>query len=617
MDRVRLTDVTLRDGHQCLIATRLRTEDMLPACAQLDAIGFHSLEVWGGATFDACLRYLGEDPWERLHRLKAALPRTPLQMLLRGQNLLGYRHYADDVVRAFVERAVAGGIDIIRIFDAMNDARNLRVAIEATRETGAHAQGTLCYTTGPVHDSGQFVALARELTAMGAQSIAIKDMAGLLTPSATRELVTELVDALDVPVHLHAHATSGLSELCHWEAIRAGCRHIETALTPFAGGTSHPPTESMVAALAGTEHDTGLDLEALQTVARHFHDVRPKYRRFESRFTGVDTRVQVNQVPGGMVSNLASQLREQGALDHFDAVLEEVPRVREDLGYPPLVTPTSQIVGTQAVLNVLSGERYARITNEVKRYLGGHYGRAPGPVNEAVRRQAIADGPILEERPADRLEPEMERLTADAGDLAESPEDVLTCALFPEIGRRFLEDRRAGTLAPEPLDLPGDDRPGCPAPRRFTVQLDGEAHEVEIRGSGPRDDGTRNLFLSVDGVPEEIGLVTHDSIELAPWGSSATAPPASSPVAKSKPGPSAGPGDVTTTMPGTVVDILVAPGDPVEAGQAVVVVEAMKMESELVAPAGGTVTAVHVERGAAVTAGCVLVTVETAVATGD
>ncbi|WP_019590234.1 MULTISPECIES: sodium-extruding oxaloacetate decarboxylase subunit alpha [unclassified Thioalkalivibrio] len=618
MDRVRLTDVTLRDGHQCLIATRLRTEDMLPASAQLDAIGFHSLEVWGGATFDACLRYLGEDPWERLHRLKAALPRTPLQMLLRGQNLLGYRHYADDVVRAFVERAVAGGIDIIRIFDAMNDARNLRVAIEATREAGAHAQGTLCYTTGPVHDSGQFVALARELTAMGAQSIAIKDMAGLLTPSATRELVTELVDALDVPVHLHAHATSGLSELCHWEAIRAGCRHIETALTPFAGGTSHPPTESMVAALAGTEHDTGLDLEALQTVARHFHDVRPKYHRFESRFTGVDTRVQVNQVPGGMVSNLASQLREQGALDHFDAVLEEVPRVREDLGYPPLVTPTSQIVGTQAVMNVLGGERYAHVSNEVKRYLGGHYGRAPGPVNAEVRRRAIGDEPVLEERPADRLEPEMERLTAEAGDLAESPEDVLTCALFPEIGRRFLEDRRAGTLAPEPLDLPGDDRPGCPAPRRFILQLDGEDHEIEIRGSGPRDDGHRTLFLSVDGLPEEVGvhtLDTLDTLDTRPSGTSAPDPAA--PSAGGAAGPAAGPGDVTTTLPGTVVDILVAPGDPVEAGQAVVVVEAMKMESELVAPAAGTVTAVHVERGAAVTAGCVLVSVETAVATGD
>ncbi|WP_019022013.1 sodium-extruding oxaloacetate decarboxylase subunit alpha [Thioalkalivibrio sp. ALE23] len=615
MDRVRLTDVTLRDGHQCLIATRLRTEDMLPACAQLDAIGFHSLEVWGGATFDACLRYLGEDPWERLHRLKAALPRTPLQMLLRGQNLLGYRHYADDVVRAFVERAVAGGIDIIRIFDAMNDARNLRVAIEATREAGAHAQGTLCYTTGPVHDSGQFVALARELTAMGAQSIAIKDMAGLLTPSATRELVTELVDALDVPVHLHAHATSGLSELCHWEAIRAGCRHIETALTPFAGGTSHPPTESMVAALAGTEHDTGLDLEALQTVARHFHDVRPKYHRFESRFTGVDTRVQVNQVPGGMVSNLASQLREQGALDHFDAVLEEVPRVREDLGYPPLVTPTSQIVGTQAVMNVLGGERYAHVSNEVKRYLGGHYGRAPGPVNAEVRRRAIGDEPVLEERPADRLEPEMERLTAEAGDLAESPEDVLTCALFPEIGRRFLEDRRAGTLAPEPLDLPGDDRPGCPAPRRFVLQLDGEDHEIEIRGSGPRADGHRTLFLSVDGLPEEVGVHTLDTQVTGPSGTSAAE--SAAPSAGGAAGPAAGPGDVTTTLPGTVVDILVAPGDPVEAGQAVVVVEAMKMESELVAPAAGTVTAVHVERGAAVTAGCVLVTVETAVATRD
>ena len=617
MDPVRLTDVTLRDGHQCLIATRLRTEDMLPACAQLDAIGFHSLEVWGGATFDACLRYLGEDPWERLHRFKAALPRTPLQMLLRGQNLLGYRHYADDVVRAFVARAVAGGIDIIRIFDAMNDARNLRVAIEATREAGAHAQGTLCYTTGPVHDSAQFVALARELTAMGAQSIAIKDMAGLLTPQATRELVGELVEALDVPVHLHAHATSGLSELCHWEAIRAGCRHIETALTPFAGGTSHPPTESMVAALAGTEHDTGLDLEALQAVARHFHEVRPKYHRFESRFTGVDTRVQVNQVPGGMVSNLASQLRDQGALEHFDAVLEEVPRVREDLGYPPLVTPTSQIVGTQAVLNVLGGERYARITNEVKRYLGGHYGRAPGPVNEDVRRLAIGDEPVLEERPADHLEPEMERLTTEAGELAESSEDVLTCALFPEIGRRFLADRRAGTLMPEPLEEAGDDRPGCPAPRHFRMRLDGRDHEIEVRGSGTAGDGARTLFLSVDGRPEEIDLRVLDSVHMHPaasGGGIGHGPAAGDAKSGAVAGDAPGPADVTTTMPGTVVDILVAPGDAVAAGQAVLVIEAMKMESELTAPAAGTVTAIHCERGAAVAAGALLVAIDTAAA---
>jgi len=593
MDRVRITDLTLRDGHQSLIATRLRTEDMLPVCEQLDAIGFHSLEAWGGATFDACVRFLGEDPWERLHQLKAALPNTPLQMLLRGQNLLGYRHYADDVVRAFVERSVAGGIDIIRIFDAMNDARNLRVAIEATREAGAHAQGTLCYTTSPVHSAAGFVALARELVDMGAQSIAIKDMAGLLTPAATRELVGELVDALDVPVHLHAHATAGLSELCHWEAIRAGCRHIETAISAFAGGTSHPPTESMVAALAGTEHDTGLDLVALQKIGMYFHEVRRKYQRFESDYTGVDTRVQVNQVPGGMISNLANQLRDQDALRHFDAVLDEIPRVREDLGYPPLVTPTSQIVGTQAVMNVLAGERYKSITNEVKQYLGGHYGHAPGPVNPVVRQKAIGNAGVIETRPADLLEPEMQRLADEVGDLAHRTEDVLTCALFPEVGRRFLEQRRDGTLAPEPLNLPENHQAGCPAPVEFNVTFHGESYHIRVTGSGHHREDTRPMYVTVDGMPEEVQIETLDTIETVPGNGPAPVRPGGKARRATRPG------DVTTSMPGTVIDVLVQPGDSVEAGQPVLVLEAMKMESEVHAPVAGTVTAVNVARGAA------------------
>ncbi len=593
-DRVHVTDLTLRDGHQSLIATRLRTEDMLPICPQLDAIGFHSLEAWGGATFDACVRFLKEDPWERLHQLKAALPSTPLQMLLRGQNLLGYRHYADDVVRAFVQRSVAGGIDIIRIFDAINDARNLRVAIEATREAGAHAQGTLCYTTGPVHSAAQFVALARELVAMGAQSIAIKDMAGLLTPQATHQLVAELVDALDVPVHLHAHATAGLSELCHWEAIRAGCRHIETAISAFAGGTSHPPTESMVAALAGTPHDTGLDLVALQQIGLYFHEIRKKYRRFESDYTGVDTRVQVNQVPGGMISNLANQLRDQDALGQFNAVLEEIPRIREDLGYPPLVTPTSQIVGTQAVMNVLAGERYKTITNEVKQYLSGHYGRAPGPVNDMVRQKAIGQAEPIDVRPADLLEPEMDQLARDVGSLAHGPEDVLTCALFPEIGRQFLEQRRDGTLTPEPLHLPEAGTVGCPAPVEFNVTFHGESYHIRVTGSGHHREDTRPLYVTVDGMPEEVLIETLDSIETA--GNGAAEAPRGG-VKKTR--RATRPGDVTTSMPGTVIDVLVAEGDSVEAGQAVLVIEAMKMESEIAAPVAGTVTAIHVQKGAA------------------
>ncbi|MDE2117161.1 MAG: pyruvate carboxylase subunit B, partial [Betaproteobacteria bacterium] len=403
MPSVKITDTILRDAHQCLIATRMRTEDMLPICDRLDRAGYWSLEVWGGATFDACLRFLKEDPWERLRRLRAALPHVRLQMLLRGQNLLGYRHYSDDVVRTFTKRAAANGIDVFRVFDAMNDIRNLCTAVEAVKETGKHAQGTICYTTSPVHDIPQFVAMARELEAMGCDSIAIKDMAGLLTPMTCAALVSSLAAAVKVPLHLHCHATSGLADMCHLKAIENGCYHVDTAISAFAGGASHTPTEAMVAALHGTEYDTGLDLGLLQEIGFYFRDIRKKYQRFESEFTGVDTRVHVNQVPGGMISNLYAQLREQGALGRMHEVLEEIPRVREDLGYPPLVTPTSQIVGTQAVLNVLTGERYKMITNEVKLYLQGRYGKAPGPVNPVVRQQAIGNAEVIECRPADLL----------------------------------------------------------------------------------------------------------------------------------------------------------------------------------------------------------------------
>ncbi|TVP83703.1 MAG: oxaloacetate decarboxylase subunit alpha [Thioalkalivibrio sp.] len=609
MSRVHITDVTLRDGHQSLIATRLRIEDMLPICPQMDRIGFHSLEAWGGATFDACVRFLKEDPWERLHRLKTALPKTPLQMLLRGQNLLGYRHYADDVVRSFVQRSVDGGISIIRIFDAMNDTRNLRVAIEATREAGGHAQGTICYTTSPVHTSRQFVGMAREMVEMGAQSIAIKDMAGLLTPSATRELVTELVESVSVPIHLHAHATSGLSELCHWQAIEAGCRHIETAMSAFAGGTSHPPTESMVAALAGTRHDTGLDLEALQEIDAYFREVRKKYARFESDYTGVDTRVQVNQVPGGMISNLANQLRDQDALDKFDAVLHEIPTVREDLGYPPLVTPTSQIVGTQAVMNVLAGERYKVITNEVKHYLMGHYGNTPGPVNPIIRGKAIGNAEVLECRPADRIPPEMDTLRSEIGDLAGSEEDVLTYALFPEVGRQFLEQRRDGTLVPEPLNPPqATTAEGCPAPVEFNVTFHGESYHIRVTGSGHRREDSRPLFVTVDGLPEEVLLETLEEIDVVPG-------PASGGDGQRRPRKASArratrPGDVTTSMPGTVIDVLVSEGQEVQAGTPVLVLEAMKMESEIPAPISGVVKAVNVTKGQAANPDDALIEIE-------
>lgn len=381
MPKVHITDTVLRDAHQSLLATRMRTEDMLPICNKLDAIGYWSLEVWGGATFDACIRFLKEDPWERLRLLKQALPNTPLQMLLRGQNLLGYRHYSDDVVCAFIKLAAINGIDVFRIFDALNDSRNLKVSIEAVKKEGKHAQAAICYTTSPVHTLKQFVATAKELASMGADSLVIKDMAGLLTPHATADLVKALVDALKIPIHLHSHATAGLAEMCQLKAIENGCLHIDTAISTLSGGTSHPPTESMVAALRGTDFDTGLDLIALQAIGFYFRDVRKKYHQFESEFTGVDTRVQVNQVPGGMISNLSNQLREQNALSHMNAVLEEIPKVRKELGYPPLVTPTSQIVGTQAVLNILTEKRYTSITNEVKLYLQGRYGKPPASVD--------------------------------------------------------------------------------------------------------------------------------------------------------------------------------------------------------------------------------------------
>ena len=599
MDRVHITDTVLRDGHQSLIATRMRTEDMLPICVELDAVGFWSLEAWGGATFDACLRFLQEDPWERLRQLRAALPNTRLQMLLRGQNLLGYRHYADDVVRAFVHRAAVLGMDVFRIFDALNDLRNLRTAIEATKEVGKHAQGTICYTTSPVHGTAAFVAQGRELAAMGCDSIAIKDMAGLLTPAATESLVKGLLDSIGLPVHLHSHATSGLAEMCQLKAIEAGCRHIDTAISSFAGGTSHPPTESMVVALRDTAWDTGLDLDRLQRIAAYFREVRKKYHAFESDYTGVDTRVQVNQVPGGMISNLANQLREQNALGRMDEVLAEIPRVRADLGYPPLVTPTSQIVGTQAVLNVLTGQRYQSVSNEVKRYLQGGYGQPPAAIDPEVRMQAVGTAETIDCRPADLLQPELDKLRAELGELAGGDEDVLSYALFPEIGRQFLEGRRAGTLTPEPLAPPvtavaASDGPAR-APTEFNISLHGESYHVRITGSGHKGQPERHFYLDVDGMPVEVMVETLDELVLS-GGAEGAIPTA---ISGRRPRPSA-PGHVATAMPGNIVAVLVAEGEQVRAGQPVLVTEAMKMETEIQAPIAGIVTQVLVRKGDAV-----------------
>jgi pyruvate carboxylase subunit B len=601
MSKVYVTDTILRDAHQSLIATRMRTEDMLPACAELDRIGYWSLEVWGGATFDACLRFLKEDPWERLRKLRQALPNTRLQMLLRGQNLLGYRHYADDVVREFVRLAAFEGIDVFRVFDALNDTRNLQTALTAVKEQGKHAQGTIAYTVSPVHTTSVYVRQARDMVEMGADSIAIKDMAGLLTPAATAELVRALRDQLDVPLFLHSHATSGLAEMCQLKAIEAGCRHIDTALSAFAGGTSHPPTESMVAALRGTDFETGLDLEALQALSEYFAKTRKKYAQFESEFTGVDTRVQINQVPGGMMSNLAKQLEEQGALDRIHEVFAEIPRVRRDLGYPPLVTPTSQIVGTQAVLNVVTGERYKTITNEVKRYLQGGYGRPPAPVDADLRRKAIGHEAVIEARPADLLKPELESLRAEIGELAQSDTDVLSFAMFPEVARTFLQERRDGNLTPEPLMPPpsaaGAAMPGERiAPTEFKVSVHGETYDVQITGANIAGQRQRRFYITLDGVPQEIDLEVLS-------GYKREAAPGQRPVPSK-------PGDVVTTMPGNIVDILVKPGDRVVAGDGVLVTEAMKMETQIQAPITGMVALIHVKKGERVNPNEVLMEIE-------
>jgi pyruvate carboxylase subunit B len=605
MFKVRVTEVILRDAHQSLIATRMRTEDMLPICDKLDAVGYWALECWGGATFDACVRFLKEDPWERLRKLREALPNTRLQMLLRGQNLLGYRHYSDDVVRAFVQRAAENGMDVFRIFDALNDMRNLRTAIEATRAAGKHAQGTICYTVSPVHDVAGFADQAKELERMGCDSIAIKDMAGLLTPYVTAELVKAIKDRVELPLNIHSHATSGLAAMCHLKAIENGCEHVDTAVSSFAGGTSHPPTESLVAALRGTEHDTGLDLEQIQEIGMYFLQVRQKYHQFESAYTGVDTRVQVNQVPGGMISNLANQLKEQNALDRMNEVLEEIPRVRKDLGYPPLVTPTSQIVGTQAVLNVLTGKRYQSITNEVKRYLQGGYGKPPAAVNPTLQQEAVGREEVIDVRPADLLKPELERLREDAGALAKSEEDVLTYAMFPEIGRQFLEGRAAGTLVPEPLEPPVQPGEAKVAPTEFNIVLHGESYHIKVTGAGHKEQSARHFYFSIDGLPEEVLVETLDEIVLEGGAQGAVGKA----IAGKRPRPSKE-GDVTTSMPGNIVDVLVAEGDTVAAGQAVLITEAMKMETEIQAPIGGTVTQLYVKKGDSVNPDEVLLEIE-------
>lgn len=585
-----ITDVVLRDAHQSLLATRFRIDDLLPIAEKLDQVGFWSLESWGGATFDACIRYLGEDPWERIRRLKAAMPRTPQQMLFRGQNILGYRHYADDVVERFVERAAANGIDIFRIFDALNDMRNLRTAVRAVLKQDKHAQGAIAYTVSPVHTMEMWLDCAKQIEDMGAHSVCIKDMAGLLKPYVAFELVSRLKETLEIPVHMHCHATTGLSTATYLKAIEAGIDNVDTAVSSMSMTYGHSPTETLVAIFEDDERATGLDLGLLEEIAAYFRDVRKRYAKYEGALRGVDSRILVAQVPGGMLTNLENQLREQGATDRLDQVLEEIPRVREDLGYVPLVTPTSQIVGTQAVLNVLTGERYQNITLETKALLRGEYGATPAPVNADLRAQVLEGKPVVEGRPADLLEPEVEALTRELRTLADEKaitlsdepiDDVLIYALFPQPGLYFLE-HRGDADAFEP-------RPDAESP------LDVEAAGARAKSSKAAADV---YTVSVEGRTFLVEVAEGDQISAMSEVASIDLPSGSRPAGQRVNGVT-----VPAALAGNILKLVADDGDHVDAGDVVIVLEAMKMETEVTAPCAGIVCRLHVAEGDSVTVG--------------
>ncbi|MWJ27179.1 sodium-extruding oxaloacetate decarboxylase subunit alpha [Halomonas sp. ZH2S] len=596
-----ITDVVLRDAHQSLFATRMRLDDMLPIAEKLDKVGFWSLESWGGATFDACIRYLGEDPWERIRALKEAMPNTPQQMLLRGQNLLGYRHYADDVVDKFVERAKTNGVDVFRVFDAMNDPRNLERAIKAVRQVGGHAQGTISYTVSPVHTLDSWVELARSIADMGADSLAIKDMAGLLTPYTAFELVSRLKKELSIPIHMQCHATTGLSTATILKAVEAGIDNVDTAISSMSMTYGHSPTESVVAMLKDTDRDTGLDLELLEDIAGYFREVRKKYAAFEGSLKGIDSRILIAQVPGGMLTNMEGQLKEQGAGDKLDAVLEEIPRVREDLGFIPLVTPTSQIVGTQAVMNVMMGERYKSISKEVQALLKGEYGTAPAPFNKELQNRVLEGGEPITCRPADNLSPEMDRLTTELREKAKAEgirlaegereiDDVLTYALFPQIGLKFLKNRdnpdafepvpQAQQATAQPAQAPAKPAAKVPAtaaaPETYTIKLNGKAYVVEVAEGG------------------EVGDIQPSA--------------ASTPSVSRDEGSAPSSGEIISApLAGNIFKVNVKPGESVAEGDVVIILEAMKMETEVRAASAGTVTAVKVSEGDSVAVGDTLI----------
>ena len=576
---IKITDVVLRDGHQSLFATRMRIDDMLPIAAKLDDVGYWALETWGGATFDACIRFLGEDPWDRLRQLKAAMPKTPQQMLLRAQNGLGYRHYADDVIEKFVERCAVNGIDVFRIFDAMNDMRNLKTAVKAAIATDKHAQGTISYTLSPVHTLKTWVDMAKQIEDMGCHSLAIKDMAGLLRPYTAFELVTEIRKAIDIPIGLHCHATTGLSTATLVKSIEAGCSIIDTSISSMSMTYGHSATESLVSIFEGTEHDSGLDINKLEEIAAYFRVVRKKYARFEGALKGIDSRILVAQVPGGMLTNLEGQLKEQGAIDRLDEVLNEIPAVRKDLGYIPLVTPTSQIVGTQAVINVLSGERYKSITKETAGVLRGEYGATAAPVNKALQERVLKDGgQVITCRPADLLEPEMDKLTAEFRKLAQEGkltvaeneiDDVLIYAQFPQVGLNFIKNRNnPAAFEPVPGSEPAPAAPvsaptkAATGPEQFQVTVNGTRYDVVVSAGG----------------------------EITQLQQTAASPSAA-------PAPSAEVEEIVAPMAGSVIDVLVNEGDSVEENEPVLIIEAMKMETEIRTTRAGVIHAVHVNKG--------------------
>ena len=581
-----ITELALRDSHQSLLATRMRIDDMLPIAEKLDRVGFWSIESWGGATFDSCIRYLGEDPWERIRLLKAAMPNTPQQMLFRGQNILGYRHYADDLVHKFVERCAVNGVDVFRIFDALNDLRNLETAVKATLEVGKHAQGTISYTVSDVHTVDLWVDMGKRLEDMGAHSICIKDMAGLLRPYTAFELVSRLKEAVEIPIQMHCHATTGLSTATLVKAVEAGIDNIDTAVSSMSMTYGHSPTEALVAIMEGTGRDTGLDIMLIEEIAAYFREVRKKYAKFEGALRGVDSRILVAQVPGGMLTNLENQLREQNASEKLDEVLEEIPRVRDDLGTLPLVTPTSQIVGTQAVINVLSGSRYGTITKETAGVLKGEYGETPTPVNAELRAQVLDGADPVTCRPADLLEPELELQTAELTRIAgekgirladDVVDDVLTYALFPQIGLMFLENRdNPDAFEPAPWD-----EPAVPVAAPATAAAGGAGvYSVRVNGK-------------------------EFTVEVAESGQLASVAPAAAIAA-----PATGSGEsVDAVLAGNIFKVHVAPGAKVSEGDPLVVVEAMKMETAVVSPRSGTVTDVFVAEGDAVAVGDALVAI--------